>query len=385
MAGLTESNNIHTKHGLLVCMMAVTCCASSGDRIDFKGDVEIFSGYESNIFRNTHDMRFPPSQGGKSYDPVTHDAAGGVALNAKTTVRLNKSNRLTGTIKAEYQAYPRYPNANQGQADGEIEYRYNPGKKLELRIPASTGYIRILGIDIHEYWAFDAVPRIRISPSKRIDFECRYHYSVRDYRTPDTVAALDNAQNEIIIQAEPHFGNNLRHSMGIEAAYLFKRYRQLGSYDSLGILHDTPLRSYHYISLELSYKYNFGFGIFNLAYRPRYRIDPYAGYYSYLENRIATGLSAKLSSLTTMDIDAAWRYRHYLVHTAAQPGTDAEPDLIMHYFELSVNAEQRIGRTIILFAAYDLTLRKTNTRVLYFHTYRDFTDMIWKAGIRFIL
>jgi len=390
MTTLPENYSVFAMHGFLICMIAAAFSVYARESINFKGDVELFGGYESNIYRNTHDMQYPPSAGGQSYDPVTSDAVGGGALKAKATVNINRSNRLTGIIKADYQAYPGNLYANQGEADGEIEYRLVPTPVLAIRLPFRAGYIRKLGIDesadetnLYEYFAIDAGPRLEISPANNIDFDARYQFSWRDYRNVDTVAPLDNIQTEISLHVEPRFGRNLDNSVGLEIAYLFKKYSELGSYDSSGVLHSTPVRSYHYVTLELSYKHDFGVVIWKIAYRPRYRRDPFEGYYTYIENRFSSGVSAKLKSNTTIDFDGAWRYRHYLVHTAAQPGTGQEPDLVMHYFDISASVEQKIAKRLSLFAEYNLLSRNTNTEVIYFHTYRDYADNLIRAGIRF--
>lgn len=365
-------------------------CSFAKELYEFKGNIGIYGGYESNLYRNTHNMEYPPSLGGASYDPVIGDGVAGTEIKLRTALNINEIHRLLFSLGGDYQFYPRHANANQGQANAGIEYRFRPIGTIILKLPCSGGYIRKLGVDegsdettIYEYAALDAGPRFEFSPAKRMKIKAGYQFSLRDYRAIDSVTSLDNNQHEFSVAIEPHFGAKRNNTVGIECAYLLKKYTKLGSYSSTGTLYDSLLRTYHYATVELTYKHDFGPVQLIVGYRPRYRADAYEGYYTYFENRLSSGISAELKSETSINIDAAWKYRHYLVHSAAQQGTGDEPDLIMRYVDLSANAEHKLGKRISLFARYELTLRKTNTGIQYFHTYRDYTVHQINAGIKY--
>jgi hypothetical protein len=359
----------------------------ANNTFESKGNIGFFGGYESNIFRNTHDMEYAPSLGGGAYDPVTGDGIAGWEIYSRSDINLNKTNRLTLSFNGDYQLYPHNMSYNQSQGKGEIEYRLRPKKTITLKFPVGGGYIRKLGVDegsdettLYEYWALDAGPRVEIIPFNKISMTTGYTFSLRNYQETGTTTSLDNTQHEISLAFEPIFGAKSNNTLIIESSYMLKKYLELGSYDSSGILYEAPFRTYHYGSAEITFKHDFGFIKWNIGYRPKLRADAFQSYYTYFENRISSGITADFKSRTSLSVNGAWRYRHYPVHPAEQLGTAADPDLVIRYFDLSTRAEQMIRKRISAYIEYDLKLRRTNTGIPYFHTYRNYTDHTIKAG-----
>jgi len=293
-------------------------------------------------------------------------------------------------VVRDYQLLPRYTDANQGQAEAGFEYRLRPVKPLTLKLLGSSGYTNKLGVDdgvgstkLYKYWHMDANPHAEYSPPKSFTYKFDYKFSRLDYKDTDSSPSLDNHQHELRAAFEPSFGEDYRSSINIEGTYLLKNYQTLGSYDSTGTYFDHPLRTYHYVSIELTVKHDFGPVVAKVAYRPRSCTDAFADFYSYSEHRIYGNISGTLPSNTSFALDGSWRYRHYPVHTAPQPGTNRDPDLVMRYFDYSADIEQPIGKRLSLFAAYAMTLRRTNTGILYFYTFRNYTDHEVRAGVRY--
>lgn len=371
---------------LLLLAMYLHAAAAS-KKLDVKGSAEAFGGYESNILRGDDNMKQPPSLGGRSFNPVKQDGTLGGAVKLRPTLTINKVHRVAVTLDGDYQLFPRYSEANQGQAEAGFDYRVRPIKPLTLKLLGNGGYTRKLGVDegteatkLYEYWQIHAGPRAEYSPSKSFTYKVFYQFSLLDYNDTDTARSLDNRQHEISAAFEPSFGQDYRSSICIEATYLNKNYLTLGSYNDSGAYFNRPLRTYHYVTIELTFKHDFGAVAIKAAYRPRYRTDAFADFYSYSEHRLSGGIAGKLPSNTSFSLDGSWRYRHYPVHTAAQPGNGQDPDLVMRYLDCSADIEQPMGKRFSLFAGYDLTVRRTNTGVLYFYTYRNYTDHEVKRG-----
>ncbi len=374
---------------LLLSMHILSTAA--GNQLDVKGSAEVFGGYESNILRNDHNMTLPPKDGGGTFNPVQQDATMGTAVKLRPIRTLSDVHRIAATFDGDFQFFPHYPKAKQGQVEAGFEYRARPVRPLTLKLLGNGGYKRKLGVDegtettkLYEYWLFNTGPRIAFSPSKAFTYKASYKFSFLNYLDTDNSQSLDNGQQEISVAFEPSFGPDYRNTIDIEGTYLNKQYRTLGSYNDTGAYLNSPLRTYHYMTIELTYKYDFGDIVWKAGYRPRYRVDAFEGFYTYFEHRISSGVSGELPSQTIFSIDGSWRYRHYPVHTAAQPGNDKStwPDLVMRYFNCSADVEQPLGRMFSLFVGYDMTLRRTNTGKLYYYTYRNYTDHEIRAGVR---
>jgi hypothetical protein len=362
--------------------------AKTDKKIDFKGKCSMFSGYESNLLRKP-DIMYPDST-----NPVENDGFFGGSAELETSMKINKSNKLALIINGDYAPFFNHKQATSGQFNTQLDYRCNISDNITFNLLPDGGYVSKLAIDetsdgdasLYKYWHYGIKSNVTIQPSKNLSFKGYYQFDYNDYEDSVITSSLDNNQNEIAASIICKTGKNLNNIFSLYLSYLHKQYRTLLSYeyDSNMKAHIAgTIRSYNYFTAELEYKHDFGPVEWNIAYRPRYRVDLYKDFYTYTESRIRSGIDGKLPSRTSYNLSAAWRFRHYTVHTAEQPGSDPfiNPDLTMKYIDLSAECEQRINKIFSIFATYQLTLRRTNTGVLSFKTYRNFTDHIISGGI----
>jgi hypothetical protein len=371
---------------IIFCMYPAASAISSP--IEAGGSVDLNGGYESNLFRRP-DIMDTAAGGAGRHNPVEGDAAIGGAARLKSVYSSNNANRFQVGASGDYCLYPRNTDANEGKFKGDLEYRWRPFKGLSLKINGDCGYVRRLGIDetsdgavdLYKYWQYGAGPRIEFSPAKSFSTGGGYQFKYYDYNEPDSGQSLDNRQDEISITISPRFGEEYRNIITIEGAYLLKKYRELLSYDAnADQMGSYPVRRYHFITVQVGYKRDFGIVIWQLSDRPRYRVDAFENFYTYFENQISSGLSFVFSDNTKIMLEGAWRYRYYMVHEAMRPGPN--PNLIMQYVDANAGFKQRIWKSICLVAEYTLAVRRTNTEYLYDTTYRDYTDHTIKNGVR---
>ncbi len=362
--------------------------AGTESKVDLKGKFSLFSGYESNLFRKPSIM-YPDSS-----NPVEHDGFYGGSADIQASIKMNRRNQISLQIDGDYAPYFNHKQATSGQFTATLDYRCNLTNILTFNIQPAGGYTSRLAIDensdgdanLYKYQHYGIKSKIYVDPSKAVSLRGYYQFNFNDYEDSVITSSFDNNQNEAAVSIIYKTGKNLNNVISLDLSFLHKQYTTLHSYEydsSMKTRIAKSPRSYNYFTAELEYMHDFGPVEWKIAYRPRYRIDLYKDFYTYSESRIRSGIEGKLPSKTKYSLIGAWRYRHYTVHTAEQPGPDPSinPDLVIKYFDLSIEGEQKLNKIISLFTAYQITLRRTNTGVLSFKTYRNYTDNIVMGGI----
>jgi hypothetical protein len=369
--------------GILV--FSLPSISAPAEKFEFKGYTDLLGGYEGNFLRRPGVM----DTGTGHFTEVIGDATLGGKAQMKSTFNPNPSNRIQLSISGDATVFPRYLEADEGQALADLDYRYRPVKFLSLKVTGGGGYVRKLAVDessegvaaLYKYWQLAGGAKIEFSRSKVFSASLGYEFTDKDFEESDSGQSLDNRMHEVTASVVPRFGHGRKNAITIEASYAVKKYQELLSYDVNAMQLPTyPSRTYYYYTLLVGYKRDFGPVVWGIEERPRYRIDTFEDFYTYFENSVVSNLSISFSENTKLTLDGGWRYRDYAVHEAARPGPN--PKLVMQYYDADAGFKQRLWKPVFFVAGYTLAMRTTNTGYLSFHTYRDYINHIANAGLR---
>lgn len=350
---------------------AARFCLPEAAPLEFGGFGKIGTGYASNILRQPEAM----DTGNGVYNPVHGESE----INGEGLFRISSGNRFKMLLRGGTDVYPGHIAANEYWGDARMEFRFQASPAWKFKLSGSNGYYRRLGIDesgdgapnLWQYWELGLGLKTEYQPSKRLNLNAEYDFAYEDHHERPPEESLDNRRHEFSLSALPRFGAKGRHRIILKTTTAFKTYYQLLSYDSSGRqTAGYPSRQYQYFSIETGYQREFADGLWELLYRPRFRLDPFEDYYSFYENGFLGKAIFNFPHSIRLGLEGSWKNRSYSVHEAYRPGPN--PKLVMSYLDWGILCSKKIGKPLLVEAEWTFSRRETNTGYLYLHGYRNY-------------
>jgi hypothetical protein len=373
-------------------MLLIISVTQLSAQSSFSGDVELSSGFESNVFNSPESYL---DRAGTLYDKndlVVSDGfvQYGWKLKYKTILKQKHSIRIQNT--GGFKNFFSIANANQGGSDLSGKYIYKKSDKLNfgynIDIARSKKLVtNILGDEVTAPFTFTQFINegyVQYVAAENNKTRIGGYYKVRRYKSDPNTESLSYNTPSIFFSTEQSFKINstkTKLKLGVESKtrkYIERTAKDANGNGQLGY----PTRNWSYFITDLAYNIEFSNGIeFEPFVKYTKRNDKFEDQFSYKEFKSGLKFSYSADNYI-LKFKGSYYNKNYDIRPALQ--TDGtEIPLKYKYLNLSVSGEYNLSKKITLFMDVDYVSRDSNVTNIGRRPRREFKTYEIYGGIQY--